>query len=137
SWGCHVVSARSESEVLPGLAEHARPPDLVISDYHLSDGKTGIEAIARLRQAFNAAIPAFLISGDTDPQRLREARAAHYHLLHKPVRPMALRNMLRRFLKTHDVANLSVGESFREASSSAPMRSSDEVGKAETSGDLR
>ena len=54
--------------------------------------------MSALRRAFNASIPAFLISGDTDPERLREARASGYHLLHKPVRPMALRAMLSQFL---------------------------------------
>jgi hypothetical protein len=32
---------------------------------------------------------------------------ARYHLLHKPVRPMALRNMLRRYLREHAVADAS------------------------------
>ena len=42
---------------------------------------------------------AFLISGDTGPERLREARASGHHLLHKPVHPMMLRAMLNRLLK--------------------------------------
>jgi signal transduction histidine kinase len=105
SWGCGVVTASSEHSALAVLAEHDRPPDLIIADYRLSDGKSGIEAVARLRTAFNASIPAFLISGDTDPERLREARASGYHLLHKPVRPMALRAMLSQFLAKRDVAD--------------------------------
>jgi len=105
SWGCGVVTASSEHSALAVLAEHDRPPDLIIADSRLSDGKSGIEAVARLRTAFNASIPAFLISGDTDPERLREARASGYHLLHKPVRPMALRAMLSQFLAKRDVAD--------------------------------
>jgi hypothetical protein len=42
------------------------------------------------------------LSGDTGPERLREARARGYHLLHKPVRPMALRAMLTQFLLQPD-----------------------------------
>jgi CheY-like chemotaxis protein len=49
-------------------------PDLVISDYRLSDGQNGIEAIETLRAAFDFSIPAFLISGDTAARRVREAR---------------------------------------------------------------
>ena len=49
--------------------------------------------------ALRSPIPAFLISGDTDPERLRDARAGGYHLLHKPVRPMALRAMVSQLLK--------------------------------------
>jgi hypothetical protein len=33
---------------------------------------------------------------------VREARASGYHLLHKPVRPRALRAMLGQYLKKHD-----------------------------------
>jgi CheY-like chemotaxis protein len=74
-------------------------PDLIISDYRLTDGHTGIEAIQRLRSAFHAPIPAFLITGDIAPERLREASANGFHLLHKPVGPMALRAMLNQLLR--------------------------------------
>jgi CheY-like chemotaxis protein len=77
-------------------------PDLIISDYQLADRKTGIEAIERLRREFGATIPAFLISGDTAPQRLREASVSGYHLLHKPVSPMRLRAMLNQFMQARD-----------------------------------
>ena len=107
SWGCRVVTAGSGDAALAGLAEHDCAPDLIISDYHLSDGETGMEAIAHLRAALNTSIPAFLISGDTDAELLRAARVARYHLLRKPVRPMALRNMLRRYLREHAVADAS------------------------------
>jgi CheY-like chemotaxis protein len=65
----------------------------------LADGQSGIEVIARLRSVLGAAIPAFLISGDTGPERLREARASGHLLLHKPVAPMALRTAVNRLLK--------------------------------------
>jgi signal transduction histidine kinase/integral membrane sensor domain MASE1 len=104
-WGCDVVTAGSAHVALAGLAERDRTPDLIISDYRLSDGQNGIEAIEKLREAFDLSIPAFLISGDTAPKRLQEARASGYHLLHKPVRPRALRAMLGLFLKKHDPAD--------------------------------
>jgi len=97
SWGC--VAARSAAEALLDLAEAEGPPDLVISDFHLSDQRTGIEAIEQLRAAFGAAIPAFLISGDIGPALLQQAQHGGYHLLHKPVDPMQLRTMLNRLLK--------------------------------------
>ena len=105
SWGCDVMTAASAHVALAGLAERDRTPDLIISDYRLSDGQSGIEAIEKLREAFNLSIPAFLISGDTAPELLQEARASGYHLLHKPVRPRALRAMLGLFLKKHDLAD--------------------------------
>jgi len=76
------------------------PCDLIISDLRLADDQTGIEVIERLREALGAPIPAFVISGDTAPERLREASAGGYHLLQKPVSPMTLRTTLNRLLKS-------------------------------------
>jgi signal transduction histidine kinase len=98
-WGCHVVAASCDDEALAGLAEDELKPDLIISDYRLKNGKTGFEAIDRLRHEFDALIPAFLISGDTAPERLREAKASGYYLLHKPVLPMTLRSVINQLLK--------------------------------------
>lgn len=98
-WGCEVVTAESGERALAKLAAQIREPDLIISDYRLDHGKSGIEAIDRLRIELGAAIPAFLISGDTGPERLREASASGYHLLHKPVTPMRLRAMLNQLMK--------------------------------------
>jgi signal transduction histidine kinase/ActR/RegA family two-component response regulator len=100
SWGCTAMVADSDTAALARLAEAGQPPDLIISDYRLAGGKTGVEAIECLRRAMGAAIPAFLISGDTSPERLRDVRASGYHLLPKPVPLMTLRAMLNRVLKT-------------------------------------
>jgi signal transduction histidine kinase/FixJ family two-component response regulator len=99
SWGCRVVTAETDNEVLASLAGDDRRPDLIVSDYHLANGATGIETIHRLRSAFRAPIPAFLTTGDIAPERLREARANGFHLLHKPVAPIALRAMLNQLLR--------------------------------------
>ena len=92
---------------LAGLARQRQTPDLIISDYRLADGKTGIEAIERLRSEFASPVPAFLISGDIDPERLREAHERGYHLLHKPVDPMVLRAMCNQLLKAASDARSS------------------------------
>jgi CheY-like chemotaxis protein len=99
SWGCIVVTAESGQEALSRLAGLEQSPDLVVSDYRLADGKSGIETIELLRGALGASTPAFLISGDTDPERLRNASANGILLLHKPVPALKLRAVLNRFLK--------------------------------------
>jgi signal transduction histidine kinase/CheY-like chemotaxis protein len=99
SWGCFVVAAESGRAALASLNGDDRCPDLIISDYRLSDGDAGITTVEKLRVAFGAPIPAFLITGDTAPERLREAGASGLHLLHKPVAPMALRAMLNQLLR--------------------------------------
>jgi signal transduction histidine kinase/CheY-like chemotaxis protein len=98
-WGCRVRASTSADAALAALADIPRPPDLIISDYQLKNGSTGIEAIEGLRHALGAGIPAFLVSGDTAPERLRDASASGYQLLHKPVSPMTLRALVSRLLQ--------------------------------------
>jgi signal transduction histidine kinase/CheY-like chemotaxis protein len=100
-WGYCVVTAASDEAALIQLAEREQRPDLVISDYHLANGKTGIEAIERIDAAFGASIPAILISGDTAPERLRDARDKGYILLHKPVDPARLRAVMHQLFRDH------------------------------------
>jgi signal transduction histidine kinase len=97
SWGCLVVTARSEREALARL--DGKAPDLIVSDFHLEGGRTGVDAIAALRGALGRQVPAFLISGDITQQRLRETGAGTHYFLLKPVNPMALRAMISSLLK--------------------------------------
>lgn len=106
SWGCDVIAGENESAVLDSLAGHAKRPDMIISDYHLQDGKNGIEAISRLRLALDAPIPAFLMSGDMDAEPVRAARASGYSLLHKPVEPMTLRATLTQVMSKRPASAL-------------------------------
>lgn len=99
SWGCKVVAATSDRAALAELADSDQSPDLIISDYHLPDGDTGFDVVARLRTALGIEVPAFLVSGDTTPERLHEAAARGFYLLHKPVLPMNLRAVVTQLLK--------------------------------------
>ena len=84
-WGCECEAAESIEEAL--TMARLNPPDVVISDYRLREQRTGVEAIAALRALLGAELPALLITGDTAPERLREAQASGVPLLHKPVSP--------------------------------------------------
>jgi two-component system, sensor histidine kinase len=91
SWGCRVVAAESYGEAIRKLSEIGQRPDLIVCDYRLPQGPTGVDAIEMLRDAFE--IPALLISGDaTSPQR--DNGVGSYRLLHKPVSPETFRAVL-------------------------------------------
>jgi len=97
-WG-HTVMAAADADEALGLARKTgQAPDLIVSDYRLR-GEDGIAVIRRLNAAFGET-PAILLTGDTAPERLREAEASGYPLLHKPVAHGRLRaavtNLLRR-----------------------------------------
>jgi signal transduction histidine kinase len=95
SWGCIVGAADGLAQVLP-LLDSGLQPTLIVSDYSLRDGENGIAVIARVWRHAGWAIPACLISGDTDPALMQAAKRAGHTLLHKPVRPAKLRNLMRR-----------------------------------------
>lgn len=84
-WGCECETAES-IEAAMELAR-VKAPDLLICDYRLREQRTGVEAINALRRVCGAGLPALLITGDTSPERLREAQATGLPLLHKPVSP--------------------------------------------------
>ena len=120
-WGCSVVTAISEDTALAALSEGGRPPDIIISDYRLGDGKTGFDVIERIRRAFGTPIPAFFISGDTAPERLREASASGYYLLHKPVLPITLRSVVTQLLKDYEEAERATEPAVPHDQPTAPQ----------------
>lgn len=72
-------------------------PDLLILDYHLDGGMTGLALRERLPQAVLKR-PAILLTADHGEAIRREAEAAGCHLLHKPLRPLALKTLLARLV---------------------------------------
>ena len=90
-WGCELLSGDSLSAIIEELDALAYPaPDLIISDYRLRDNRSGLDAIAALRQRYTNRIPAILITGDTDKSILNKARKQRVSVLLKPVAPRDL-----------------------------------------------
>lgn len=99
NWGCTCDTAQGIEEALALARSHA--PDMVISDYRLREQRTGVEAIAALRAIIGTTLPALLITGDTAPDRLREARDSGLPLLHKPVSAAQLYRAMVTALPSH------------------------------------
>lgn len=91
SWGYTVIAAGSGDEMFERIATASEAPRLIICDYRLRNNETGTSVVERLRAEFNDDIPAMLITGDTAPDRIREAEASGLLLLHKPVPNSKLR----------------------------------------------
>ncbi|MGZ3404587.1 MAG: ATP-binding response regulator [Phenylobacterium sp.] len=99
SWGHQVVAAAGGDEALAALTKKGVPPDLIICDYRLQGGEDGVAVIRRLADVFGAAIPAILLTGDTAADRIREAQASGYPLLHKPLSHARLRAAVTSLLR--------------------------------------
>jgi signal transduction histidine kinase len=95
-WGLRVLPAETVDAAL--VQARAQPPDLLVVDYRLPGHISGLEAIAMVKEVLGTSVPALMVTGDTGPDRLREAKASGYPLLHKPVRPATLRSTVQQLL---------------------------------------
>lgn len=85
-WGCRVTTAESSREAIAGLRNGDWQTDMLIADYRLRGGDTGMKMIEAIRRDCPHQIPALLISGDTDRELLRTIRKRGFYLLHKPIK---------------------------------------------------
>lgn len=92
NWGHEVMAVASPDEA---TSINGPEPDAIITDYRLREEATGSEAIRRIRRMWSHDIPALIVTGDTAPERLRQAQQGGFALLHKPVSPGKLRAFLR------------------------------------------
>ena len=94
-WGCQVIKAPDLDTALAALADSKAAPNGLLVDYHLDHGN-GIDAIAALRQRCGD-LPAILITADRSPNVREQARAQGIQVLHKPIKPAALRALLAQW----------------------------------------
>ncbi|MEM8814785.1 MAG: PAS domain S-box protein [Pseudomonadota bacterium] len=98
--GFEVATAASVREVEALVRHLDTEPDLIVSDYHLLDDSTGVEAVAAIREYYDATIPAFIVSGDTS-KVVKDARLLdNCTLLSKPVDTDRLLTSARRAVET-------------------------------------
>ena len=95
SWHCDVIAAASSKEAVEALHDSNVTPDVILADYRLRDCETGNDVIDKIQSTYSESrIPAIIITGDTAPDRIKEANASGYKILHKPVSPDELRLIL-------------------------------------------
>ncbi len=99
SWGCRTVLAEGLDDLLPQLAAEPTVPALILCDFRLRSGANGLDVVARLRSEYNESLPAIVVTGDTAPERLREAQNANAIVTHKPLTPQRLREAMWRALR--------------------------------------
>jgi CheY-like chemotaxis protein len=98
AWKCSVLTASSAAEAALVASQATTPPNLIICDYRLRNGEIGTEAIQAVQKMLKKPVPAIIMTGDTAPERIREAQASGYALLHKPVKPAQFYAILRELL---------------------------------------
>ena len=98
-WGYETLSGGSVEQVLDRVKASKRIPDIIIADYRLREGRTGIEAIQEIRRLVGAEVPAIVLTGETGMEWQQEATGVGVGVAFKPVTPQQLHQVLRRLLK--------------------------------------
>ena len=95
TWPCEVHAARDAEDAL--VYADAQAPDLLLLDYHLDGGHDGLQLRTQLCERIGE-VPTIVITADHSDAVRNAVRAAGCHLLHKPVKPLALKSLMNRLL---------------------------------------
>jgi signal transduction histidine kinase len=94
SWRCHVIAGSCGAEVRHELSQHLRQPDLIVADYWLGNGETGLEIIQDLWRDAEMPIPAIILTADHDVARAVVAQAHDIVFLQKPANAQRIRRVV-------------------------------------------
>jgi PAS domain S-box-containing protein len=95
--GYQVTAVNSLADALAHAAKDPRL-DLLVTDYHLRDGETGMQVIVALREVLKVPLRAILITGDTSAAVHELRMDPHLRLASKPIRAEELLGMLAALL---------------------------------------
>jgi len=98
-WQCDVLAAHDLAEA--GRLVAAGAPDMLLLDYHLDAGQTGLMLRDRLAMP---ALPCVIITADHSETVRRAVMAAGCQLLYKPLKPLALKSVMARFVAARENA---------------------------------
>jgi two-component system, sensor histidine kinase len=95
-WGASVEAFDGLAALQAWLSRSPpQAPDLLIVDYRLADGHTGLDALAALRARWAGhTLPAIVVTGSSLGGHEDDAARHDFHLLIKPVLPNKLRAMI-------------------------------------------
>ena len=94
SWRCHVIAGSTGAVVRHELSQHLRQPDLIVADYWLNEGETGLAIIQDLRREAEMRIPAIILTADYDVARAVLAEAIDIVFLQKPANAQRIRRVV-------------------------------------------
>jgi PAS domain S-box-containing protein len=90
--GFEVRIASCEREALDHVA--AVTPDMIVSDYHLRGGETGLKVVNAVRERLGAAVPVVFVTGDTARSAVVRSNLANASFLSKPMRADELLSLI-------------------------------------------
>lgn len=94
SWKCEVTVAGTADAALNQLQALEDPPDVVVADYHLDTGETGLQALSAVHAALRRPVHGIILTADRTQEIHYAVREAGYQILNKPLKPARLRSLL-------------------------------------------
>jgi len=91
--GATVSGVASRQQLLDCLSAQDRP-DIILADYHLDDGDTGLNVLQEARKLNGADVPCIIISADDSDVIRDRTKAVGYRFLPKPVNAARLRALI-------------------------------------------
>ncbi|HAS2860975.1 TPA: hybrid sensor histidine kinase/response regulator [Vibrio cholerae] len=92
-WGCEVKTATDIHGSLKAL-EGQWIPDVILSDYRLDNGRTGLEVLQQCRLRLGDCFAGVIISADRNPDILDGIESSGFRFMAKPIKPLKLRALL-------------------------------------------
>jgi two-component system CheB/CheR fusion protein len=96
--GYNTLVAFDGPSALALLAAARQPPDLVVADYNLPNGLTGVEVSRRVRNDLHMTIPFVILTGDISTSALRDIALADCVQFSKPVKLRELTQAIEKLL---------------------------------------
>lgn len=100
-WSCQMRFVSGLAEIGNLICDPHYRPDIILADYHLDFGDTGLTAIERMRAVCGKALPAIVITANHSEAIAEEVRQSDCEFLRKPVRPAELRALMQHLLADH------------------------------------
>ncbi len=94
-WGAEIIAASSLTQA---LVRCPKAPAIMMVDYHLDHGETGIKAACELRTHWQSDVPGILITANRNDGIREEAHSAQLSYLPKPVKSVALKRTVKELV---------------------------------------
>jgi len=98
-WDCHVVTATSLEDLKKKVDIYNDNADILIVDYHLDDGRTGIKEAKIINEGRRTPLPTLMITANYSKSLKNEIKNTNILLLNKPVKPMKLKTSILHLLR--------------------------------------
>ena len=113
--GHRAIAAVDGVAALDLIAHGALRPDLILADFNLPNGMTGLQFVEQLRHTLHRALPAIILTGDISTEALRAISGQGCVQLNKPVDPADLAQTIQLLLPAaadQDLAQSDSGEAI-------------------------